>query len=59
MVQGGPGHRHQEREEVLRGEEEVRGPRGRDHRPARDQGNYVFSKWEVEKYKTVNFGITN
>ena len=41
MVQGGPGHRHQEGEEVLRGEEEVRGPRGRDHRPARDQGIYV------------------
>ena len=41
MVQGGPGHRHQEGEEVLRGEEEVRGPRGRDHRPARDQGIYI------------------
>ena len=57
MVQGGPGHRHQEGEEVLRGEEEVRGPRGRDHRPARDQGIYRFSI--SEKYKPFYFGITN
>ena len=39
VVQGGPGHQGRDHQQVLRGEEEVRGEGRRDHRPAPDRGH--------------------